>query len=155
MAAVQTTTQNKDIKTAEEKKTYQDSKGYFQAVGRRKESVARVRLFKGQSQLIVNELPISQYFGGLVAQKTYQKPFELLGLLGQYTATIKVVGGGTSSQLDAVVSGIAKSLEQIDKDKFRPVLKKAHLLSRDARVKERRKFGFAHKARARKQSPKR
>lgn len=126
-----------------------------QAVGRRKEAVARVRLLKGKGQIIVNGKPISEYFKGSIAQKAYQKPFELTDSLNVYTATVKVSGGGISSQLDAVVHGTARALQLIDRDKFRPPLKKAGLLRNDARVKERRKYGLAHKARKKKQSPKR
>lgn len=125
-----------------------------QAVGRRKESVARVRLLKGQSPITVNGKAISTYFSGMVAQKMYSKPFELTKTMGQFTGTIKVLGGGTSSQLDAVVHGISRALERVNKE-FRPALKSAGLLTRDARVKERRKYGLAGKARKVKQSPKR
>lgn len=138
------------------------TEGQFQAVGRRKEAVARVRLFPGQGQLTVNGMPIAQYFRGPLAQHAYQKPFTLTQTLGQFTGTVKVLGGGASSQLDAVVLGIARALQQMDKDKqsfssnkIRPVLKSAGLLTVDARVRERRKYGLAHAARAKKNSPKR
>jgi len=126
-----------------------------QAVGRRKEAVARVRLFPGQGQLTVNGKPIAEYFTGLISQKKYQRPFELTKTWGKYTGTIKVLGGGSSSQLDAVVHGIARALNVIDRETHRPALKSAGLLTRDARVRERRKYGLAHAARAKKQSPKR
>ncbi len=126
-----------------------------QSVGRRKESVARVRLFPGQGQLTVNGIPISSYFKGVLSQKKYQKPFELTKTLGSVTGTIKVSGGGFSSQLDAVTHGIAKALEKMDKEANRLPLKTAGLLRRDPRVRERRKYGHAHKARAKRQSPKR
>ncbi len=126
-----------------------------QAVGRRKESVARVRLFSGNGQLTVNGKPISDYFRGMIAQKTYQKPFELTKTLGKYTGTIKVLGGGYASQLGAVVHGISRTLEKLSKETNRPTLKKHGLLTRDSRAKERRKYGHAGKARAMKQSPKR
>ncbi|MBI2021551.1 30S ribosomal protein S9 [Candidatus Daviesbacteria bacterium] len=128
---------------------------YHGAVGRRKEAIARVRLFEGQGQLTVNGKPISEYFKGPIFQKEYQKPFELTKTLGKYTGTVKVLGGGIASQLDATVHGIARALAGIDKENFRVLLKPAGLLTRDARVKERRKYGLAHKARAKKQSPKR
>lgn len=128
---------------------------YFQAVGRRKSAVARVRVFKGNTQMTINGKPIAEYFRGPIFQKQYQKPFELTKLLGQYTATVKVEGGGMSAQLDALVHGLSRALQQIDKETVRPVLKKAGLLTRDARVRERRKYGLAHAARAKKQSPKR
>lgn len=129
--------------------------GHHQSVGRRKAAVARVRIFPGQAQMTVNGKPISDYFRGVVAQKAYQRPFELTKTLGKYTATVKVVGGGPKAQLDALVHGIAKALEQSNKETFRKPLKTAKLLTRDARVRERRKFGRAGKARALKQSPKR
>lgn len=128
---------------------------YFQAVGRRKESIARVRLFPGQGQLTVNGLPIAQYFKGPIVQKKYQRPFEVTKTLGQMTGTVKVVGGGVSSQLDAVVHGIARALDKANKESHHTLLKASGLLTRDPRVKERRKYGLAQKARAKKQSPKR
>lgn len=128
---------------------------FFQAVGRRREAVARVRLFKGQGQLTVNGKPISEYFRGPVAQKLYQRPFELTKTLGQISGSVKVIGGGFSSQLEAVVHGASRALLLIDKDKHRAILKVNKLLTRDPRARERRKFGLAGKARAKKQSPKR
>lgn len=127
---------------------------FHQAIGRRKEAVARVRLFPGQGQLTVNGLPISQYFRGPIAQKKYSKPFELTKTLGQLTGTIRVTGGGASSQLDAAIHGISRAIQIVDKS-HRPALKKMGLLTRDPRAKERRKYGLAHAARAKKQSPKR
>lgn len=128
---------------------------YHQAVGRRKEAIARVRIFPGQGQITVNGQLISEYFKGPIAQKAYQKPLELTKSLGKFSGSIKVLGGGVASQLGAVVHGLARALEVFDKVKNRPALKSAKLLTRDARVKERRKFGLAQKARAKKQSPKR
>ena len=128
---------------------------YFQAVGRRREAVARVRLFKGQGQLTVNGKPIAEYFTGLIAQKLYQKPFELTKTSGEISGSVKVIGGGFNSQLEATIHGIARALQVLDKDKNRPILKANKLLTRDPRARERRKFGLAGKARAKKQSPKR
>lgn len=127
---------------------------YYQAVGRRKESVARVRVMEGNHPIMVNGKPISEVFRGIINQKTYQKPFELTHTLGKYTSTIKVEGGGTSSQLGAIVHGLARSLAKISPD-YKSLVKKQGLLTRDPRAKERRKAGLAHKARAEKQSPKR
>lgn len=133
--------------------TVQDN--HHQAVGRRKSAVARVRLFPGQAQMIVNGKPISDYFKGPVAQKAYQRPFELTKTLGKMTGTVKIIGGGPKAQLDALVHGIAKVLESADSTANRKSLKSAGLLTRDSRVRERRKFGRAGKARALKSSPKR
>lgn len=128
---------------------------YLQVVGRRKEAVARVRLSEGSGQIIVNGKPINEYFSGMVFQKAYQRPFEVTNTLGKYLIAVKVTGGGTTSQLGAVVHGISRVLAKKDIEKFRPLLKKEGLLTRDARAKERRKYGLAHAARAKKQSPKR
>lgn len=127
---------------------------YVAAVGRRKEAVARVRLMKGNGQITVNGKAINELFPGLIFQKSYQKPFEVTGSLSKYSATVKVYGGGVSSQIDAIVHGLSRALIKADAD-TRPALKKEGLLTRDSRVKERRKYGNAQKARAKKQSPKR
>lgn len=129
---------------------------FYQAVGRRKESTARVRLHTGgNGEIIVNDKPAEQYFPGEVAKIAYLQPFQLTDSQNRFKVTIKVEGGGLSGQLGAVIHGIARALEKIDKEKYRPILKKAGLLTRDPRAKERRKAGFAGKARAKKQSPKR
>lgn len=125
-----------------------------QSVGRRKEAVARVRIMEGNSPILVNGKPISEVYRGIIWQKAYQKPFELTKTLGKYTATIKVVGGGTSSQLGAIVHGLSRSLAKISAEN-KAALKKHGLLTRDPRAKERRKYGLAHAARAKKSSPKR
>lgn len=125
-----------------------------QSIGRRKEAVARVRILEGKSPITINGKPIHEVFPGPIFQRVYQRPFELTKTLGQYTATVKVEGGGVSSRLDAIVHGIARSLVKISPEN-RVALKKYGLLTRDPRVKERRKYGHAHKARAMKQSPKR
>ena len=129
-------------------------KGYSAAVGRRKEAVARVRLMDGQGHMIVNGKPISEYFRGPIFQKTYEKPFLVTQTLGKFTATIKVEGGGAVSQLGAVVHGLSRALVLADKEK-KKALRDAGLLTRDPRVRERRKMGNAGRARAKKQSPKR
>lgn len=131
-----------------------DTSKRLQSIGRRKEAVARVRVMEGNGQIIINGKPIAEVFKGPVSQRLYQMPFELTKTFGKYTATVKILGGGTSSRLDAVIHGIARSLAQVSPE-YRSVLKKYGLLTRDPRVKERRKYGLAHKARAKKQSPKR
>ena len=129
---------------------------FYQAVGRRKESTARVRLsLGGNGEVIVNDKPAEQYFPGEVAKLTYEQPFKLTETLARFKVSVKVEGGGLSGQLGATIHGIARALEKIDKEKYRPVLKKAGLLTRDPRAKERRKAGLAGKARKKKQSPKR
>ena len=128
--------------------------GTVSVVGRRKEAVARVRISLGQGQITVNGKPIVEYFTGPLFQKKYQRPIDLANVSGKYTISAKVVGGGMVSQVDAVVHGMARAIAKIDPT-LRTVLKRDGLLTRDARVKERRKYGNAQKARAKKQSPKR
>lgn len=127
---------------------------FIQTVGRRKEAIARVRLSKGSGHLTINGKPVAEYFPGEILQKTYHKPFELTKTLGKFNVSVKLSGGGRSAQLDAFVHGISRALAKSDIE-LRKILKKEGLLTRDPRVKERRKFGLAHKARAKKQSPKR
>src|SRR3989344_3108470 len=123
-------------------------------VGRRKEAVARVRLSDGKGQVTVNGKPIVEYFPGSVAQKQYNRPLEITKTSGKYTISVKVKGGGQVSQLGAVIHGIARAIAKTN-PASRTTLKREGLLTRDARVKERRKYGLAQKARAKKQSPKR
>lgn len=132
-----------------------DKQTHFTAVGRRKEAIARVRLLANAGQITINGKLIHEYFPGPIFQKAYQKPFEVTKTLGKYSGSILVSGGGTVSQLGAVVHGISRALSESDVETFRKLLKVEGLLTRDARVKERRKYGLAQKARAKKQSPKR
>jgi small subunit ribosomal protein S9 len=127
---------------------------FIRTIGRRKTSSARVRLHKGKGENLVNDLPIAQYFPGKIYQALYQKPFKVTQLKDKVYVTVIVEGGGKNSQLEAVTHGIARALEKFQPD-IRPALKKTGLLTRDPRVKERRKAGLAQSARAKKQSPKR
>lgn len=139
------------------RKKVKSTKGrdYTYAVGRRRSASARVRLFKGTKESLVNDHVIGKYFPGIVMTTVWKKPFELTETSGKYYVTAKVVGGGKEGQLDAVVHGIARAFSLLDAKKFRAPLKKAGLLTRDARKKERRMVGTGGKARKQKQSPKR
>jgi small subunit ribosomal protein S9 len=128
---------------------------YTYAVGRRKSASARVRLFKGKGENIVNDVPIDKYFPGAINKVSWIKPFKLTDTKEKYYVTVKVVGGGRNGQLDAVVHGIARVLDKENREDFRIPLKKAGLLTRDARVRQRRMVGTGGKARRKKQSPKR
>lgn len=152
-------------KTKKEKK---DLQSYYEAVGRRKNAIAQVRLFVSsktdvtisgisvkKGDMIVNSHQIDKYFPGEVFQKMYMEPFKITNTVGRFTVSALIAGGGLSGQLGAFVHGVSRALEIADKEKFRPILKKREFLTRDSRVKERRKAGYAQKARARKQSPKR
>lgn len=141
---------------------------YYEAVGRRRVATARVRLYVikegsmkvkdteiAKGAMVVNGRPAEQYFPGEVYKKMYQEPFRTTNTMSRFAVSIKVRGGGLSGQLGAVILGISRALEKVDKEKFRPILKKRGFMMRDPRAKQRRKAGFAGKARARKQSPKR
>lgn len=141
---------------AKEEKIKDDkNRGFVHAVGRRREAIARIRLYLGKGQTLVNEQPISDYFPGQVAQLAYLRPFQLTETNGKYFATIRVAGGGKEGQLGAVIHGLSRALASIEEKKFRPVLKKEGLLTRDPRTRERRKVGTGGRARRKKQSPKR
>lgn len=139
---------------ANQVKTKKAKPNYIYAVGRRKRSVARLRLYSGKGQTMVNQLPIGEYFKD-IPPVYFLKPFELTGTTGKYYATAKIIGGGKTGQLGAFVHALSRALVQADKDKFKGVLKQAGFLTRDPREKERRKAGLAQSARAKKQSPKR
>jgi len=143
-------------------------KDYVYAVARQKEAVARVRLHSHvkeghmwgtnevkKEQILVNQMPIEHYFSGPLAKASYMEPLHLTNTINKYAITVKVSGGGKDGQLDAITKGIAKALASIDPLKFRSILKKKGFLTRDARVRERRKVGHGGKARREKQSPKR
>ncbi|MBU2036044.1 30S ribosomal protein S9 [Patescibacteria group bacterium] len=128
---------------------------YTYAVGRRRSASARIRLFHGKGKNIVNEMPLEKYFPGAVNKSKWSKPFGVTETSDKYYFSAKVVGGGKQGQLDAVVHGLSKALAKVKPDKFRIPLKKVGLLTRDSRIRERRKIGMGGKARRKKQSPKR
>lgn len=131
---------------------------YF-AVGRRKTAVARVRLYSGlpkeENIILINDRPIEKYFSGEVAKKAYVEPFRTTNTLNRFKVTVRVEGSGMSGQLGACILGFSRVIEQIDKAKYRPILKKRGLLTRDDRTRQRRMIGTGGKARRQKQSPKR
>ena len=128
---------------------------FIYAVGRRKSASARVRLYKGKGETLVNGENIENYFNNPVFKTIWDKAFKQADVGDSYYASVRVLGGGKKGQLDAVIHGISKALAKVEKSKYRSTLKKAGLLTRDARVKERRKVGTGGKARRKKQSPKR
>ncbi len=122
-------------------------KKYFYAVGKRKTSVARVRLYEGGSGKVeINGKDIKDYFFGILGQNALF-PAKLTETQKSFDITVKVLGGGVSAQADATRHGIARALVEADPE-FRSVLKKAGLLSRDSRVKERKKPGLKGARRA-------
>lgn len=115
---------------------------YFYALGRRKSSTARVRLTNGKGQITINNRPAEDYFGNsksLLGE--LQQPFTVIEQNGKYDVNVVVSGGGHSGQADAIKLGIAKALTVMNED-LKATLKRADLLGRDPREKERKKFGL-------------
>lgn len=109
--------------------------------GRRKTSVARVRLVSGDGKIVVNKLPLEEYFGSDIYQLVATQSFNLVGANTKYDVFVNVYGGGLSGQAGAINHGIARALCEAD-ESYRPELKKAGFLTRDARMKERKKYGL-------------
>ncbi len=128
---------------------------YFYAVGRRKESQARVRLYHGKGENTVNGKPAGEYFSGEISKKALAKPFGATETSDKYYYSARVVGGGKEGQLSAVVLGLSRCLIKVSPEKNKPVLGKLGLLTRDSRIRQRRMVGMGGKARRKKQSPKR
>jgi len=130
--------------TAPRKKSMQ----YFYAAGKRKSAVARVRLYpNGKGDIVVNDKPAEEYFSMLTSMGVVKHPLKLAGLTKKFDISAKVVGGGASAQAEAVRHGISKALLEFDSE-LRTTLKKAGLLTRDARIKERKKPGLKRARRA-------
>ena len=111
------------------------------ATGRRKSSVARVRLVPGEGNIIINDRELTKYFGLKTLELIIKQPLEATETVGKYDVLANVVGGGISGQAGAIRHGIARALLKVDEE-YRPTLKKAGLLTRDPREKERRKYGL-------------
>ena len=114
---------------------------YYEAVGRRKTSSARVRLYPGSGTIVVNERPAVEYFPRETDMMLINRPLQMTETSSSYNISIHVEGGGLTGQAGAVVQGIARALCVADEN-LRPVLKKNGFLARDARAKERKKFGL-------------
>ncbi len=112
----------------------------YQATGRRKTSVARVILKPGTGQVVVNKRPIENYFPRETLRMVVRQPLELVGMYNKLDVKVTVNGGGLSGQAGAVRHGIARALLNVDSD-LRPKLKKEGLLTRDPRMRERKKYG--------------
>ena len=112
------------------------------AVGRRKQAIARVRLIPGAGSITVNGRELAHYFPNKLHQQLINDPFKVLDLVGSYDVIARITGGGPSGQAGALRLGIARALNEIDRENNRPDLKKAGFLSRDARVNERKKAGL-------------
>ncbi len=129
---------------------------YIFAVGRRKTASSRIRLFKGEGKNLVNGFSVFDYFSGDIFRAKIERYYKLVGNIfdSKYHFSAKVEGGGKSGQLDACLHGLSRALVKAEPD-LKAKLKKEGFLTRDARVRERRKVGTGGKARREKQYPKR
>lgn len=124
-----------------------ESKPYFYGTGRRKKSIARVRVIPGTGVITINARGIDDYFGLETLKYIVRQPLSTTGAEGKFDVVAKVVGGGFTGQAGAIRHGLARALLQAD-EAFRPLLKKAGFLTRDPRMKERKKYGLKGARRA-------
>ena len=114
---------------------------FLSGTGRRKTAVARVRLLPGEGEIVVNGRSLLEHFGAAIDETDVRMPFRVTGTEGRFNAMIKVEGGGFTGQAGAIRHGIARALLELD-PAHRPVLRGAGLLTRDPRMKERKKYGL-------------
>jgi small subunit ribosomal protein S9 len=124
-----------------------DTKTYFYGTGRRKQSVARVRLYPGSGAITINERDIDDYFGLETLKLIVRQPLELTETTSRFDIVIRVNGGGVTGQAGAIRHGISRAL-LVYNEETRPALKKAGFLTRDPRMKERKKYGLKAARRA-------
>lgn len=138
----------KKIAKKEPKIEKADEEKYFEAVGRRKTAVARIRLFtRGKKEFLVNEQSLVDYFPTMELQQIAQSPLSKMRSLERFKVTVRVKGGGIHAQAEALRHGIARALVLFNPD-YRKRLKKAGFLTRDPRMRERKKFGLKRARRA-------
>ena len=126
---------------------YESKNPYYYGTGRRKSSVARVRLYAGTGKITINGRDIDDYFGLETLKLIVRQPMTLTDTLGQFDVVCTVAGGGVSGQAGALRHGISRALLLVNPE-FRPILKKAGFLTRDPRMKERKKYGLKAARRA-------
>ena len=126
---------------------YTSAKPYFYGTGRRKKSVARVRLYPGTGAITINGRDISDYFGLETMKLIVNQPFGVTDTVGKFDVVVNVNGGGFSGQAGAIRHGVARALLSADEN-YKPLLKKAGFLTRDPRMKERKKYGLKGARRA-------
>jgi small subunit ribosomal protein S9 len=112
----------------------------YVVTGKRKRSVARLRVTKGKGEILVNQKPLDEYFGTEILRMIVRQPLALTNNVGKYDMSVNVCGGGISGQAGAIKHGITKALLEIDPE-LRGELKKAGFITRDSRIKERKKYG--------------
>ena len=121
---------------------------YFYGTGRRKSSVARVRIYKGTGKITINDRDIDDYFGLETLKVIVRQPLNLTDTADKFDIVCRVAGGGVTGQAGAIRHGISRALLQYDGENLRPALKKAGFLTRDPRMKERKKYGLKAARRA-------
>ena len=124
-----------------------EGKAYFYGTGRRKSSVARVRLYNGTGKITINDRDIDDYFGLETLKLIVRQPLALTDSLDKFDIVCRVSGGGVTGQAGAIRHGVARALLQFNEE-LRPALKKAGFLTRDPRMKERKKYGLKGARRA-------
>ena len=124
-----------------------ETKPYFYGTGRRKSSVARVRVYNGTGKITINDRDIDEYFGLETLKLIVRSPLAVAGVEDKFDIVVRVVGGGISGQAGAIRHGLSRALLQFNPE-LRPVLKKAGFLTRDPRMKERKKYGLKAARRA-------
>ena len=127
---------------------YTSKKPYFYGTGRRKHSVARVRVYEGTGKITINKRDIDDYFGLDTLKLIVRQPMTLTDTIGKFDLEVTVVGGGVSGQAGAIRHGLARALVKANEEAYKAVLKKAGLLTRDPRMKERKKPGLKAARRA-------
>lgn len=151
------------------KQSKKNTKEFIQAVGRRKEAVARARIYSlgkekeltmngttyHKGDIIVNDRPFKDVFKEQVYYSMCLKPFVVTDTRERFVTTIRVSGGGQNGQVEAIIHAIARALNTVDKEQYGQTLRSNGLLTRNAKVRERRMVGTGGKSRRRKQSPKR
>ena len=125
-----------------------DKAPYFYGTGRRKSSVARVRVYKGSGKVTINDRDIDDYFGLETLKLIVRQPLVATNTNEKFDIVCRVAGGGVTGQAGAIRHGIARALLQYDSENLRPILKKAGFLTRDPRMKERKKYGLKAARRA-------
>jgi len=115
---------------------------FYWGTGRRKTAVARVRLIPGEGSMVINGRTPEEHFGGVLSDSQLFLPFRVTGTEGRFNVTIKVEGGGVVGQAGAIRHGVARALLQSDPESYRLPLRQAGLLTRDPRMKERKKYGL-------------
>ena len=120
----------------------------YYGTGRRKKSIARVYLTSGKGEITVNKRSIDDYFGMETLKTIVRQPLTATDTLGKFDVKVTVHGGGFSGQAGAIRHGISRALLEVDSDEYRPILKKAGFLTRDPRMKERKKYGLKAARRA-------